>query len=194
MAILRIVKRTGDTAPFDRSRIHAAVTKAIRAVGASVEAGRTDAIVDGVVASAEARFGEAPPTVEHLQDLVEKALVHEGLYEVAKAYILYRADRQRDRDRCRPSAVERPDSSADGADPGRRPSLRHGALTGGVGTRRRFAPRCPVDSLVGEAAPIFDGMATTQSSGAGAGCGAFIERDPPTAWPRPACSDRCSAR
>ena len=98
MAILRIVKRTGDIVSFDRGRIEGAVTKAIRAAGGHVEASRVDAIVDGVVADAEARFGEAPPTVEHVQDLVEKALVREGLYEVAKAYILYRADRQRERD------------------------------------------------------------------------------------------------
>ncbi len=107
VAILRIVKRTGDIVPFDRGRIHGAVTKAIRAAGAPVEASRIHAIVDGVVAEAEARFGEAPPTVEHVQDLVEKALVREGLYEVAKAYILYRADRQRERDAQRAAAVER---------------------------------------------------------------------------------------
>ena len=95
VAILRIIKRTGDIVPFDRGRIQGAVTKAIRATGAHVEASRVDAIVDGVIADAEVRFGEAPPTVEHVQDLVEKALVREGLYEVAKAYILYRADRQR---------------------------------------------------------------------------------------------------
>jgi ribonucleoside-diphosphate reductase alpha chain len=107
VAILRIVKRTGETAPFDRGRIHAAITKAIRAAGAPVDAGRAEALVDGVVADAQARFGEAPPTVEHVQDLVEKALVREGLYEVAKAYILYRADRQRERDALRAAAVER---------------------------------------------------------------------------------------
>ena len=107
MAILRIVKRTGDIVPFDRGRIQGAVTKAIRAVGAPVESSRIHTIVDGVVADAEARFGEAPPTVEHVQDLVEKALVREGLYEVAKAYILYRADRQRERDAQRAAAVER---------------------------------------------------------------------------------------
>jgi ribonucleoside-diphosphate reductase alpha chain len=183
MAILRIVKRTGETAPFDRGRIHAAVAKAIRAVGVPVEAGRTDAIVDGVVAAAEARFGEAPPTVEHVQDLVEKALVREGLYEVAKAYILYRADRQRERDALRAAAVERARlgrltvRTREGATVPFDTARLQAAVTARIGD---LAPDVSVDALVGEALrTIFDGMATTQIERALVlAAAAFIERDP----------------
>ena len=107
MAILRIVKRTGDVVPFDRGRIHAAIAKAVRAVGAAGDVGRVDAITASVVAEAETRFAEVLPTVEQIQDLVEKALVRGGLYEVAKAYILYRADRQRERDAARADLADR---------------------------------------------------------------------------------------
>ena len=183
MAILRIVKRTGDIVPFDRGRIHGAVTKAIRAVGAPVEASRIHAIVDGVVADAEARFGEAPPTVEHVQDLVEKALVREGLYEVAKAYILYRADRQRERDAQRAAAVERARlgrltvRTRDGATVPFDTARLVAAVTARVGD---LAPDVSVDALVGEALrTIFDGMATTQIERALVlAAAAFIERDP----------------
>jgi ribonucleoside-diphosphate reductase alpha chain len=183
VAILRIVKRTGEAAPFDRGRIHAAIAKAIRAVGAHVDAVRLDAIVDAVIADAEGRFSEAPPTVEHIQDLVEKALVREGLYEVAKAYILYRADRQRERDAHRAELAERArlgrvtvrrrDGSTEPFDAAR--------LTAGV-TRRLadLAPDVSVDALVREALrTIFDGIAIPQIERALVlAAAAFIERDP----------------
>ena len=183
MAILRIVKRTGDIVSFDRGRIQGAVTKAIRAAGGHVEASRIDAIVDGVVADAEARFGEAPPTVEHVQDLVEKALVREGLYEVAKAYILYRADRQRERDAQRAAAVERARlgrltvRTRDGATVPFDTARLAAAVTARVGD---LAPDVSVDALVGEALrTIFDGIATTQIERALVlAAAAFIERDP----------------
>ena len=102
-------------------------------------------IVDGVVAEAEARFGDAPPTVEHVQDLVEKALVREGLYEVAKAYILYRADRQRERDAAaRRGGRAGPSRPAHGADARRRapcPSTRRGCEARGHGPGRRSRAR-----------------------------------------------------
>jgi ribonucleoside-diphosphate reductase alpha chain len=183
VAILRIVKRTGDVAPFDRGRIHAAIAKAVRAVGAHVDAWRLDAIVDSVIADAEARFGEAAPTVEHVQDLVEKALVREGLYEVAKAYILYRAERQRDRDAHRAELAERARLGRltvrrrdGGSEPFDAPRLTAAV----AGRLADLAPDVSVDALVREALrTIFDGIATTQIERALVlAAAAFIERDP----------------
>lgn len=75
MAALRIVKRTGEVVPFDRARIHNAVAKAVRAVGADVEVQRIDALVDRVVDEVESRFSDFFPNVENIQDIVEKHLV-----------------------------------------------------------------------------------------------------------------------
>ena len=41
---------------------------------------------------------EGTPTVEGVQDLVEETLIEEGSTQTAKAYILYRAERNRIRD------------------------------------------------------------------------------------------------
>jgi len=183
VAILRIVKRTGDVVPFDRGRIHAAIAKAVRAVGAAGDAGRVEAITASVVAEAETRFAEVLPTVEQIQDLVEKALVRGGLYEVAKAYILYRADRQRERDAARADLAER-------ARLGRLTVRTRGGatepfdaarLTTAVARRvADLAPDVSVDALVREALKtIFDGIATTQIERALVlAAAAFIERDP----------------
>jgi ribonucleoside-diphosphate reductase alpha chain len=103
----KIVKRTGEVVAFDRARIRNAIAKAIRAVGAEIDPGRLDTVVDRIVAEVDERFLDFFPNVENIQDIVEKHLVREGLYEIAKAYILYRADRQRERDAKKAQAIER---------------------------------------------------------------------------------------
>ena len=98
-----VIKRTGEVVDFDRERIRVAISKAIRATAAAdqwevLENGTLGTVVAGVVAEIDARFVELLPNVENIQDIVEKHLVKNGLYEIAKAYILYRADRQQARE------------------------------------------------------------------------------------------------
>jgi ribonucleoside-diphosphate reductase alpha chain len=179
----KIVKRTGEVVPFDRARIRHAVEKAIRAVGTDIDPLRLDLVVDRVIAEVDDRFVEFFPNVENIQDIVEKHLVREGLYEIAKAYILYRADRQRERDARKAQAIER---------------ARVGRLT--VQTRdgrtvlfnlkkceesvTRLAgdlvPDVSVDRVVKEAMrTVYDGIPTTQIERALVlAAAAFIEQDP----------------
>ncbi len=183
MPATKIVKRTGEVVPFDRARIRNAVAKAIRAVGTDIEPARLDVVVDRVIAEVDERFIEFFPNVENIQDIVEKHLVREGLYEIAKAYILYRADRQRERDALKAQAFER---------------ARVGRLT--VQTRdgrtvlfnlkkceesvTRLAgdlvPDVSVDRVVQEAMrTVYDGIPTTQIERALVLAAAtFIEQDP----------------
>ncbi len=107
MPATKIVKRTGEVVVFDRARIRNAVAKVIRAVGTEIDPGRLDVVVDRVIAEVDERFTDFFPNVENIQDIVEKHLVREGFYEIAKAYILYRADRQRERDAKKTEAIER---------------------------------------------------------------------------------------
>ena len=98
-----VIKRTGEVVDFDRERIRVAISKAIRATAAAdqwegLENGTLGTVVADVVAEIDARFVELLPNVENIQDIVEKHLVKNGLYEIAKAYILYRADRQQARE------------------------------------------------------------------------------------------------
>jgi ribonucleoside-diphosphate reductase alpha chain len=97
MLDLRVVKRTGEVVDFDPSRIQGAITKAVRAVGRELSAASVDKLVDAITEEIRGRFHEFYPNVENIQDIVEKYLVKEQLYEIAKAYILYRADRQKAR-------------------------------------------------------------------------------------------------
>jgi ribonucleoside-triphosphate reductase (formate) len=83
-------KRDGKLEPFDQERITIAVWKGAKAVGGK-DREQAKKISDQVVAELQSRFGDdGCPTVEEIQDLVEKMLIENGHAQTAKAYILYR--------------------------------------------------------------------------------------------------------
>jgi anaerobic ribonucleoside-triphosphate reductase len=85
-------KRDGKLEPFDQERITNAIWKAAKAVGGKNRE-QAKFISDEVMAELRSRFGEdGCPTVEEIQDLVEKRLIENG--QTAKAYILYRKQHQ----------------------------------------------------------------------------------------------------
>jgi len=90
MAARKIRKRDGSIADFDTDKITNAIFKAAQSVGGSdrAESGR---VAEKVVEYINAKFKEDYiPTVEEVQDLVEKALIETGHATTAKSYILYR--------------------------------------------------------------------------------------------------------
>ncbi|RJS85121.1 hypothetical protein CW702_01555, partial [Candidatus Bathyarchaeota archaeon] len=87
-------KRDGRLAPFDGERIVNAIWKAVKAVGEG-DRSLAERLGAQTIAELEKRFGEdGVPTVEEIQDVVEKVLIENGLVKVAKAYILYRKQHQ----------------------------------------------------------------------------------------------------
>lgn len=95
LRVKKVIKRDGRVVDFDSFRIENAIRKAMVSVGKYDE--RTlHSVVSYVLRMIDERFGESGvyPHVEEIQDIVELALVKHGLYEVAKAYILYRKERE----------------------------------------------------------------------------------------------------
>ena len=87
-------KRDGKLEPFNQERITKAIWKAAKAVGGKNRE-QAKFISDEVLAELRSRFGEdGCPTVEEIQDLVEKRLIENGRAQTAKAYILYRKQHQ----------------------------------------------------------------------------------------------------
>jgi ribonucleoside-triphosphate reductase len=85
-----VLKRDSKLEPFDPDRIAQAVWKAAKAVGGN-DKEQAKRISDEVVAILNKQYGEdGVPTVEEVQDLVEKQLIENGHASTAKAYILYR--------------------------------------------------------------------------------------------------------
>ncbi len=89
MKITKIRKRDGRVVDFDKSKIANAIFKAARAVGGS-DYELAEKLADKVVEYLEKNLDAEIPTVEQVQDAVEKILVEDGHYRTAKAYILYR--------------------------------------------------------------------------------------------------------
>ncbi|MBR7039001.1 MAG: anaerobic ribonucleoside triphosphate reductase, partial [Oscillospiraceae bacterium] len=94
--LMYITKRDGRRVPFNVEKIANAIFKAAKAVGGTDydEATKT---AEEVCRLCEQQYGD-DPTVEQVQDLVEKVLIENGHAQTAKAYILYRYERTRSRE------------------------------------------------------------------------------------------------
>ncbi len=94
MAIKEIRKRDGRVVPFDKTKIANAIFKAAKAVGGK-DYNLAMRLADKVVELLEKQVKNRIPSVEEVQDLVEKVLIEEGHAKTAKAYILYREQHRR---------------------------------------------------------------------------------------------------
>ncbi len=94
--ITKIKKRDGRTADFDIDKITQAIYKAAQAIGGT-NYETANELAKEVCDILEAQDNNEP-TVEQVQDTVEKVLIENGHARTAKEYILYRADRTRVRD------------------------------------------------------------------------------------------------
>lgn len=92
-----IIKRDGRREQFDLDKIANAVFRAAQSVGGTDAAMARD-VAEKTCALYEQLYGSQEPTVEEIQDLVEKELIECGHAQTAKAYILYRYERTRDRE------------------------------------------------------------------------------------------------
>lgn len=94
--ITTIIKRDGRRAPFNVQKIADAIYKAAQSVGGSdynMAIGIASHVCNGLEEA-----GIKEPTVEQIQDAVEKTLIEEGHSATAKSYILYRAERNKRRE------------------------------------------------------------------------------------------------
>ena len=93
--ISEIKKRDGSVVEFEKSKIANAILKAAGSIGGQNKE-EAEKLADGVVKELE-KQAEGIPTVEQLQDLVEKILIETGHVKTAKAYIVYRQKRAEQR-------------------------------------------------------------------------------------------------
>lgn len=95
--ITKIRKRDGREAPFNIEKIANAIFKAAAASGGRDYDTATE-LAEQVVHHLSASRSTQVPTVEEIQDAVEKVLIETGHAKTAKNYILYRAERTRVRE------------------------------------------------------------------------------------------------
>ena len=91
----QVTKRDGAAAEFELSKISAAITKAFQAVDKQFHPSIIDMLALRVTADFEPKIQAGRIAVEDIQDSVEKVLSEAGYADVAKAYILYRKQREK---------------------------------------------------------------------------------------------------
>ena len=113
--ILRVIKRNGTVVAYEESKIKVAITKAFLAIEGenAANSSRIHDLVDQHVKKITSIFKRRMPSggtlhIEDIQDQVELSLMRAEALEVARAYVLYRAERAKIRDEQHPQIVAHP--------------------------------------------------------------------------------------
>ena len=93
--MFRVVKRDGEIADFDLTKISGAIAKAFEATQMEYNSDMIDLLALRVTADFQKKIRDGLVDVESVQDSVEQVLIQAGYAEVAKAYILYRKQREK---------------------------------------------------------------------------------------------------
>lgn len=93
--MLLVAKRDGETVEFQLDKITLAIKKAFKATGKSYTADIIELLSLRVTSDFQKKIKDSRISVEDIQDSVEKVLEESGYTDVAKAYILYRKQREK---------------------------------------------------------------------------------------------------
>jgi ribonucleoside-triphosphate reductase len=93
----QVIKRDGSLQNYDAGKIENAIFAAAKAVGGD-DKETAEYLTREVTEILTRRFADVSPSVEDIQDIVEKVLIENGHAKTAKAYILYRKQHQDIRD------------------------------------------------------------------------------------------------
>lgn len=94
---LTVVKRNGERVGFEADKIRIAVRKCLNAIGYIFGARDASDRVADTATQLVLEGHQDDASVDEIQNAVERALQMEGLFDAAKAYILYRARRDEER-------------------------------------------------------------------------------------------------
>ncbi|MCB9799092.1 ribonucleoside-diphosphate reductase subunit alpha [Candidatus Nomurabacteria bacterium] len=107
--IAQVKKRNQDVVEFDPNKIFSAIEKAFKAVRGGIPEVDLKQIAENVVKVMEATFESKTPSVEDVQNMVEKVLMERGDFDVAKAYIIYRYEHTKVREEKKQEAIRKAD-------------------------------------------------------------------------------------
>ena len=93
--VFRVVKRDGEIADFNLSKISEAIAKAFEATQMEYNSDMVDLLGLRVTADFQKKIKDGLIDVESVQDSVEQVLIQAGYADVAKAYILYPKQREK---------------------------------------------------------------------------------------------------
>ncbi|MBV8047022.1 MAG: ribonucleoside-diphosphate reductase subunit alpha [Paludibacterium sp.] len=185
------IRRNGAVVPFEPVKISVAMSKAFLAVLGQHAAGsaslrdRVAAHTDTVVAALMRRKPDGGAIhIEEIQDQVELSLMRAGEHDVARAYVLYREERARER-------AQRPEHHHEinvVASNGQRQPLNLTALRATIGAACKGQAQADADAILAETLKnLYDGVSADEVAKSSIlAARALIERDP--------CYDLVTAR
>lgn len=94
----KIKKRNGTIVDYNSDKIFHAISSAMHSIERDLDESVLTALVQEVDDELEQSYKDSIPSVEDVQDCVEKILIHFDYSDIAKSYILYRDQRKRVRD------------------------------------------------------------------------------------------------
>ena len=100
---LYVIKRNGETVPYDKEKIILAISKAYLAVEGGMAAGssrvheQANSLAEDITKDFEGHHLGRPVQIEYIQDKVELSLMRSGEHQVARSYVLYREEQARKR-------------------------------------------------------------------------------------------------
>lgn len=89
-----VIKRDGSTVPFEADKIRSAIRRAGEATG-EFDGDEAGLLTTQVLKVLRHKFGPAAPQIEQIQDVVEQVLISANHLKTARAYIVYREQRQK---------------------------------------------------------------------------------------------------
>jgi len=93
--MIEVIKRDGQIVEFNLQKISAAITKAFKATEKIYDDDIISLLSLRVTADFQSKIKDNKIHVEDIQDSVEHVLEQSGYTDVAKAYILYRKNREK---------------------------------------------------------------------------------------------------
>jgi len=102
-----VVKRSGEVVGFDYTRIFNAIGAAIKAGDEEYSDIQVSELTSEIEEEILIRFTEFYPNVENIQDIVEKHLIRADMFAVARRYIIYRAERSKEREQQREKVAQK---------------------------------------------------------------------------------------
>lgn len=107
MAILKIKKRNGAIVDFQQEKITHAMYMAFMDIRGNADNEKLREMTNSVVRTLEVHFPVVTPSVEDVQDAVEKELMKAGYFDVAKNYIIYRYEHAKEREEKKRETLEK---------------------------------------------------------------------------------------
>lgn len=109
--LVQIKKRSGEVVDFDSTKIEIAISKAYVDVNFKTNQTLTREIAKAVIMDLDTTFAGRVPSVEDVQNTVERKLMEKGLFEVAKSYIIYRYEHTKERQAKKEEILQKADAN-----------------------------------------------------------------------------------